>query len=444
MTLFDQFVTDFRGKKILILGLGLLGSSLGDAQLFAEIGCQLRITDLKQAENLKSSLDQLSGIKADYILGSHRTEDVDWADIVLRSAAVPWEHPVLIHARLQNKPVYMDASLFLEYARGVTSIGITGTRGKTTTTQLIFSAAKLTGKTVLLGGNVKDTATLPQLKLCQNPEQTTMVMELSSWQLQSFFDLKLSPHIAVLTNLYPDHLNIYRFLTEYYRDKKAIFLNQKKGDLVFFNNHVEEFKQWAHEAPGKICFFDTLDLPKDFTWSLKGEHNLQNLAAALAVGRALGIRESDLLNLFRHFEPIPYRLEVIRNLNGVTFINDTTSTTPTALIAALNATTSPEILIMGGTDKNLPLDELAAKLNQNKALTIIMLTGSGTAKLLPLIDSQKIKLVTKSLEDAVNLAYSIAIPGQNILFSPGFTSFGLFNNEYHRGDEFSRLVKLLG
>jgi UDP-N-acetylmuramoylalanine--D-glutamate ligase len=263
MTLIDQCTRDFSHQRILIFGLGLLGSNLGLARFFASMGCPLRITDLKTAAILKPSLDALSDIKAEYSLGKHRPQDIDWADIIIRSASVPWEHPLLNRARDQHKPIHMDAELFLTYTPGVTVIGITGTRGKTTTTSLIFELLKQTGRQLILGGNVKDVCTLPLIRTIKDPQNTIAVLELSSWQLQAFHNAKISPSLAVLTNLYPDHLNVYANIDSYYADKQAIYCYQKPSDMVLFNDRVSRFHDWAKVAPGKVQWYSDADLPPD-------------------------------------------------------------------------------------------------------------------------------------------------------------------------------------
>jgi UDP-N-acetylmuramoylalanine--D-glutamate ligase len=443
MTLFDQFVQDFQGKRVLIFGLGLLGSSLGDALLFAHIGCPLRITDTKSADILRPSLDKLRDVKADYILGVHRHEDIDWAQVIIRNAAVPWHHPLLEYARDLHKPVHMDVELFLRYARGVTTIGITGTRGKTTTTHLIYEILKNTSaQPLVLGGNVKDIATLPLLKSVTNPRDTRAVLELSSWQLQSFHSSHLSPNLAVITNLYPDHQNVYDSLTAYYSDKQAIYQYQKPGDVVFLNRHVKVFHEWAKSAHGKVIWFDPADLPSDLELPLRGIHNQENAAAAYQVGLYLGISSAAINNVLSNFSALPHRLETVRIIRGVTYVNDTTATTPVAAVVALKTVSSPVTLILGGSDKKLPIDDLVETVNQ-KADKVILLTGNGTERIKPLLNQKRIVIETDSLQVAVARAAHISPPGSTVLLSPGFTSFGLFQNEYHRGEEFIRIVNSL-
>lgn len=444
MTLFDEFVQDFRGRKVLIMGLGLLGSSLGDARLFAEIGCPLRITDLKSAADLAPSINALKDIKADFIFGAHRAEDIHWAEVIVRNAAVPWHHPLLALARQNKKPIVMDVSLFVQYARGVFTIGITGTRGKTTTTQLIYELIRQLApdRPCLLGGNIQDRSTLPFLKTLSHPSATLAVLELSSWQLQAFHACRLSPHFAVVTNLYPDHLNYYASLEEYYRDKQAIYLYQTAQDLVFFNRRVAEFQAWARQAPGQVAWYESAALPATLKPLLQGEHNRENLAAAWSVGTKLGFSPAAMVPVLAGFKPLPHRLAVVRVKNGLTFINDTTATTPIATQTALKTVTPPILIILGGSDKQLPLASMADTVN-TKADQVVLLKGTGTDRLKPLLNPQLIIEEVDNLPAALSAAVAHARPGSTVLFSPGFTSFGLFQNEYDRGNQFIKLVAAL-
>lgn len=437
---YDRFRQDFGGKKILILGLGLLGRGIGDARFFAEVGCPLRITDLKTAEQLQPALEVLQNIKAEYILGEHRREDIDWAEVVVRNAAVPIDHPMLLYAREKAVPVVMDTDLFVRYA-GINIIGITGTRGKTTTTEMIYKIFKdYYPYKVLLGGNVSGVASLELLKEIESPEMVA-VLELSSWQLQGFAEAGLSPQLAVVTNLYPDHLNAYESMEEYGADKQAIYRNQSPHDRVFFNRHqFDRFEGWANEAKSQVHWFEAGDLPKELVLKVKGTHNRENAAAALAVSMAMGIPKVKALLSLSEFAGVPYRLETVGEINGIKIINDTTATTPTATIKALEAMERPVVLIAGGSDKKLPVGELIQNIN-NRVKGVVLLTGNGTDRIVDSIKPELIGKMTSNLFEAFEAALSMAAPGETILFSPAFTSFGLFTNEFDRGEQFNRLAK---
>lgn len=442
-TPYNTLAADFKDRRVLIFGLGVLGSSVGVAQLLARFGCHLRITDLKSADLLQASLNKLKSVQATYVLGEHRAQDIDWAQIIVRGAAVPWHHPLLTRARSQGKPIVMDVQLFLYYAREVKTIGVTGTRGKTTTTHLIHNLCeRFSNKTVLLGGNVQDIATLPLLEKISHPSATLAILELSSWQLQACAAHHLSPNLAVLTNLFPDHLNSYPSLKVYYQDKQAIFLDQTAKDSVFFNSMVPAFKTWAKKAKSQVHWYAASDLPASLKLTLIGQHNRQNAAAAYAVANFLHFPQSPVLDQIAAFKPLPHRLSQVRIFQGVTYINDTTATTPVATQTALTSLPRPPIIIVGGSDKSLPIKDLIVALNTH-AKKIILLSGNGTDRLKPHLNQSLITLETTNLQTAVAQAAVQAQTGDTVLFSPAFTSFGLFANEYDRGDQFVKAVQQL-
>jgi len=229
MTDYKEF---FKGKRITILGLGLLGRGLGDVIFLAECGADLIVTDLKSEKELEPSLKKLRRFKnIRYTLGRHDPADFRGRDFILKAAGVPLDSQFIAEARKENTPVEMDASLFIKLAPPINFIGITGTRGKTTTTLLIFEILKAAEKKVYLGGNIKDAATLPLLAKVKKGDY--IVAELDSWQLQGFHDSKISPNVAVFTTFFDDHLIYYKGDSEkYFRDKEAIFRYQKSGDTL--------------------------------------------------------------------------------------------------------------------------------------------------------------------------------------------------------------------
>ncbi len=199
----------FKGKKVTIMGLGLLGKGIGDARFLAECGADVLVTDLKTKEQLAAALEELKDYKnITYVLGEHRLEDFRDRDFVIKGGGAPLDSIYIAEARKHKIPVEMDASLFAKHTEA-TIVGITGTRGKSTTTQAIYEILKTYYKkgTVFLGGNVRGTATLPLLLEAKKGD--VVVMELDSWQLQGFGEAQIAPHISVFTNFLPDHLNYY-------------------------------------------------------------------------------------------------------------------------------------------------------------------------------------------------------------------------------------------
>jgi UDP-N-acetylmuramoylalanine--D-glutamate ligase len=437
-----KFHADFHSKKILIFGLGLLGRGAGDARFFVSLGCPVRVTDLKSKAQLQASLAALDGLDLEYVLGKHRSQDIDWADVIIRNAAVPWDHPLLIRARELGKPVYMDTQLFVRYAN-IPIIGITGTRGKTTTSHMTHTLlSTLSDKKILLGGNISGRATLPLLADITQATATLAVLELSSWQLQAFKTAKISPHIAAVTNLYPDHLNTYKNMSEYIKDKQTITRFQTGRDHLIVNTRQKARVTAFLQTKAQVHWFDAADLPAGIALDIPGNHNRENAAAAIKIATLLGIKPAQSLPIIQHFPGVPFRLQHIATVNNIKIFNDTTSTTPTATAVALESFNRPVILILGGSDKKLPVSHLAKKIN-HYAKKVLLIPGDGTQRIEKLLLPQLVIAKSASVTKLVKIALAGAKPGDIILFSPGFTSFGTFSNEFDRGVQFNQAVAAL-
>lgn len=430
----------FTGKKVLIMGLGIQGGGLGAAKFFVEQGAQVTITDLKSAKELAASLEALAGLPVRYVLGKHDEEDFKSHDLVLRNPDVSRDSPYLAIARTHNIPIEMEEALFLKLLGRRDVIGITGTRGKTTTTMMIAAIFQSVDHHVIVGGNIRGVSTL-QL-LAQVQRSTKIVLELSSWQLQAFHDARISPQYSVITNVYPDHLNRYHSMDAYVADKKAIFLYQSAGDHLFLHKHNEYTAEFARDALGVVHLFDAQDT-HGWNLSVLGEHNRYNAAAARSTAQVFGIDEDDIRTSIEAFVGIPYRQEQIAAVGGVRFINDSASTTPEATLAALTALPSPIVLIAGGADKGLAYGILGDAIDQ-MVKAVVLLEGSGTDNLQAAIKHrERIRGRVASMQEAVAVAFRVSDPGDTIVLSPGFASFGLFRNEFDRGDQFREAVRHL-
>ncbi len=440
----QHFLDLVKGRRITVMGLGLLGRGLGDTLFLIECGAQVTVTDLKSAEQLAPSLAKLKGLPVKIKVGGHDEEDFISADMILRNADVPQHSPFLKLAQEHGVPVEMDESLFCKFFPGLV-VGVTGTRGKTTTTSLIYRILKSAGRKVHLAGNIMGTATLPLLQVVQPHDIVTL--ELSSWQLQGFHTAGISPQASVFTNIYPDHLNRYSGMEEYIQDKTAIYRYQKESDFCVFNKANPVTSRLAGEAPAKVSFFSVDDAPNDWETRLPGTHNLENVASAVVTSRLLGVHDAVIRHAVESFRGVRYRLESLGTKHGVEFVNDTTSTTPVSGIAALNAFESREILLIaGGADKKLDLSDFA-RVAARMATRIALLQGSATPelhkKLLEHGASSKIDGIFSDLKSATLTLLANARPGQVVLFSPACASFGMFNNEFHRGDTFFRIFEEL-
>jgi len=444
------------------MGLGLLGRGVGDAKFLAECGADLLVTDLKTEEELKTSLEQLkefSNIK--FVLGEHRLEDFRDRDLVIRAAGIPLNSPYTEEAQKNNIPVKMSTALFVKLSNTKT-IGITGTKGKSTTTHLIENILKESGKKFFLGGNVRGLATLPLLKEVE--ENDLVLMELDSWQLQGFGYDEISPNISVFTNLMNDHMNYYKGDTQQYFDDKAnIFKYQKEGDILITSSKTKKIidEKFNREIKSKIIITDAEDVPPDWNPIILGNHNKESIAFVIKASEALGIDEEAIKRGVETFKGVPARLELIREVNGIKYYNDTTATTTDAAIAALQSllprpglvnkagpwsgvsgvSGTGIVLLAGGSDKELKFEEFVEEM-EGRVKKLILFKGNATDKILELLERDQFDfVVVDSMDKAFEEAQKVAEEGDIVLLSPGATSFGIFKNEFDRGDQFVELVK---
>lgn len=429
----------FKDKKILILGLGLNEGGVGSARFFAKNGAHVRVTDLKTREVLKSSLDKL-GVFPDieYILGEHRYEDIDWADIIIRNPALRPDNEYRVYAEKSGKPVETDVGIFLQFVSPSQMIGVTGTKGKSTTSSLIYYALKDRFEEVILAGNIGKSV-LDSLDVIS--DQTKIVLELSSFQLEACAKHHVSPHIAVITNILPDHLNYYSSMDEYSEAKKVIGLYQTSQDWLFVqkDDSMVDTKQFLAEIKSQITRFSVDDLPEDFEPALLGDHNLANYAAALKVALQLGLSQEQALESMNRFEGNEFRLQLIKKINGIKIYNDSASTMPDSTIKALEAIKSP-VLIVGGMDKGLPYEKLAHEIDR-RVKAVYFIDGTATEKLRPLLQHRNIIRSIYTDFDALLKDLKLELKeGDTILFSPAATSFNFFQNEFDRGRKFNLAI----
>jgi UDP-N-acetylmuramoylalanine--D-glutamate ligase len=461
--------SDLEGKKITIMGIGLHGGGIAAVRFFAEAGAKVIATDMKTEKELAPSLEKLKDLKnVQLVLGQHRIEDFENVDLVVKGPGVPWTSKHIQAALKKKIPIEMDSSIFFKLCK-LPIIGITGTKGKTTTSTLIAEILKAAGEKVFTAG-IGQKPVLDALDKIGETKEGVVVFELSSWRLSALGREKLSPQIAVITNIFPDHLNYYGTMEKYIADKKYIFSHQKPEDYVVLNHDNEASGELADEAKSKTIFFSTEKINCENcifiengkivhkTGSaqqeicdlndikLRGGHNIGNILAAVAATSAYGVEPAKICEAVKNFKGVPHRLEFVREIDKVKYVNDTAATMPDAAIAGLNSFSEKIILIAGGADKNLDFKEFAKSISE-KVKSLILLQGEATEKIkseLAKINSEKkVDSEFDSMEKAVVRARNIAGPGDVILLSPGAASFGLFLNEFDRGDKFREAVRKL-
>ena len=443
-----DFASFFKAKKITVMGLGLLGRGVGDVAFLAEAGADLIVTDLKTTTQLADSVEKLrrySNIR--FVLGEHRLEDFEGRDMILVAAGVPNDSPYLAHARASGVRLVQSAALFAELSK-VPMIGITGTRGKSTTTAMIAHIIEMvTGEQVIKGGNIRGVSNLQLLK--EVKEDSLAVFELDSWQLQGFGWSGISPQVAVFTTFMDDHLNYYKGDTNaYFADKANIFIHQDDDGVLVTTPEV--FERAQRFTTGRditlgqeVILADASMIPDDAILSMPGEHNRLNAALALAACRSIGLADEEIFDALASFPGVEGRLQLLAIQDGVKIYNDNNATTPQATIAGLEALDDEKrniVLIAGGADKNIDVLPLAEAI-ESHCKAVFFLPGSGTERITPLLQDSSAKIfVVTDLKEALSAARNNATEGDILLFSPAFASFGLFTNEYDRNDQFVALV----
>ncbi len=433
-----DFRAYFKGKRVTIMGLGLLGRGIGDAAFLSECGALVTVTDMKDETKLADSLAQLKTYpNITYHLGGHIESDFTNTDLVIKAAGVKQDSPYIQAARDAGVPIAMSTALFAKFAVeiGATIVGVTGTRGKSTVSHMVYHSLIHAGKRAVLGGNIRGVSTLAMLPDIYAGD--IAVLELDSWQLQGFGDLSLSPHISVFTNLMPDHQNYYADMDAYFADKANIFLFQKNGDSLFVGEEVEERVRAAHPPIEPTVVGE---LAPDWELRILGIHNRVNASFAAAALFRLGLTSEAIRAGLESFDGVEGRLQYMGLAGGVRVFNDNNATTPEATLAALRSLDQGRrdiVLIAGGADKNLNLDALVSEI-QKTCKAVFLLQGSGTDRIKPLLNDP---MVFQSLETAVDSAFEVAEFGDSVLFSPAFTSFSSYTNEYERNDHFLSLVR---
>lgn len=459
-------MTKYDGKNVLIIGAARQGLAL--ARFLVKQGAHVTLNDRLNPEQLEFEMKQLSGTNVRWVLGEHPVNLLDGIDFLCVSGGVPLTLPLIVTAAQKGIPITNDSQIFMEEVKAPV-VGITGSAGKTTTTTIIgriaaqhFSAPRK----IWVGGNIGN----PLIEYLADITETDLViLELSSFQLEL---ISISPHLSAVLNITPNHLDRHTDMQAYIDAKSRILAYQKHGDIAVLNRDDPEAWKLRSMVRGRLVSFGkdktSASEPQVFVqngaiWAeengnlhklvetasikLRGAHNLLNVLAACSIAWSLNFTPSSIKAGIEGFNGVDHRLQLVRELNGVRWYNDSIATAPERTIAALLSFDEPLILLLGGRDKNLPWEPLAKIVHQR--VEHVILFGEAVEKIAAAIEQPKagecLQSVTRvnTLQEALEQADRLAIPGDTVLLSPGGTSYDAFKDFAERGEAFINWVNSL-
>ncbi|HUU58513.1 MAG TPA: UDP-N-acetylmuramoyl-L-alanine--D-glutamate ligase [Phycisphaerae bacterium] len=423
------------GKRITVAGLGRFGGGVGVTRWAYSQGARVTVSDKAGPDRLAESIRALEGLDVTLHLGGHLAGDFLDTDLLVVNPAIPKDHPLLLEAIGKGVPRTTEINLFLERCRAPV-VAVTGSIGKSTTTAMIGQILA-TRFAAHVGGNI-GRSLLEDLPAIARDH--VVVLELSSFQLEDLPLVGVGPHVAVVTNLKPNHLDRHKTMAAYADAKKNIFRFQSPEDVLILNASDKEVASWGSEAPGKVATFDPAGEP--FALAVPGAHNQANAQAAWAAAEQFGIDRPAAAAALRAFAGLPHRLQFVAERRGVRYYNDSKCTTPDGAIVALGAFEAGKIvLIAGGYDKGVGFDEFAAAVAARaKALVAL---GATREKILAAVAAQGSPVRVEradDLRDAVGKAAALAAPGDVVLLAPACASFDMFLNYEQRGEQFTWIV----
>lgn len=458
----QEFNTYLKNRKVAVIGLGV--SNLPLLDYLYKMSSNVTVFDDRDMEQIpKDIIDKITKYAFGFSFGENNLEKLIGFDIIFRSPSCMPTRKELVLEEQKGAIVTTEIEMLMEMAP-CKIIGVTGSDGKTTTTSLIYEIVKKAGITVHLGGNIGYPLFT---KLAEINEEDVIVLELSSFQLMN---MTVSPDIAVITNISPNHLNIHKDYEEYIEAKKNIFKNQKEDGILVLNYDNEITRDCKKDANGKVVYFsskekleDGVIVDKDVIKEcedrirkhiistkdihLRGIHNYENVSAAIAATKSF-IDMDTIVSTVNDFKGVEHRIEFIRELDGVKWYNDSIGTSPTRTMAGLNSFDEGIVLIAGGYDKHLDYEPLAKPIVEKvKSLILIGQTSEKIYKVVTdeLQEQGKELDIYKCSEfkEIVEVARKVAKLGQVVLFSPASASFDLFKNFAERGNRFKELVNKL-
>lgn len=442
--------------RLVILGGG--ESGVGTAILGKQKGFEVFVSD--KGEIKEKYKEVLEHFEIEWESGDHTEAKILNADVVMKSPGIPDKAPLVKALVAKGIPVISEIEFASKYT-DATVIGITGSNGKTTTTMMTYHLLKEGGLNVGMAGNIGDSFA----KMVAEKDMDQYVLEISSFQLDGIVDFK--PHIAVITNITPDHLDRYEYKFEnYIASKFRIAMNQDKKDYLIYDADDEVMESWLKKNPvqSKLVPFSvkkkleegawledktiqiklehkTLEMSTDIL-ALEGQHNVKNTMAASMAALLVKVRKETIRQSIQSFQGVPHRLEKVLKINHVEYINDSKATNVNATFYALDGIKKPIVWIAGGVDKGNDYAELMP-LVREKVKAIICLGMDNTKLKESFGNVIDLMVETYSMEEAVKVAYKVAERGDAVLLSPACASFDLFKNYEDRGDQFKAAIKNL-
>ncbi len=455
-------IDELEGKRVIILGLARQGKAL--ARFAAGVGAEVLVSDTRTAEQLRTEIEELEDLPVELALGEHPMAILEGADVLAISGGVPLDLPIIKEARQRGIALTNDSLEFMKRFPG-TVIGITGSAGKTTTTALTGAMIQASGRRTWIGGNIGRPliSELPKMD-----SDDVVVQELSSFQLELW---TRSPQIAAVLNITPNHLDRHKTMATYTAAKSNIFRFQSGADVAVisaddegvqvlrdlvngrlrkFSLHLE-VEDGAFIRQGKVWLADG-----DKEWAvcdldlilLRGWHNILNVLASSVLADSVGVAGEAMRQAIATFAGVEHRLELVRTINGVQYVNDSIATAPERAIAALDSFSEPLVLLAGGRDKDMVWETWAQRVRER--VKAVILFGELGALLERALSQDSAGLKTRpemakvtTLAEAVKMASWLAEPGDVVLLAPGGTSFDAYKDFAERGEEFRDLVHQL-
>ena len=461
MSTIAEYLASLEGKSVAVIGMGVSNTPL--IRMLLRAGVKVTVCDKAAREQIAERADELESLGAKFQLGPDYLEKLSRFDVIFRTPGLSPNHPSVKEAVEKGSVLTSEMELFFRLCP-CKIIAVTGSDGKTTTTTLISEFLKKAGYNVYVGGNI-GRPLLPDVS--DMVPEDMVVVELSSFQLMT---MEQSPNVAVFTNLSPNHLDYHHTMEEYTRAKKNIYLHQSKNDRAVFNYDNDITRQLAQEAPGKVMLFSrksTLEegvyLRDNTIWLtndmgsrevlpladivIPGVHNIENYMAAIAAVDGL-VPDKYVRAVAKRFTGVEHRIELVRELDGVKYYNDSIGTSPTRTMACLASFNQKLIIIAGGYDKGVPFTQLGAEMVKKvKRLVLCGATAPAIRKAVEeapgFADSGMELVETKTLDEAVQAARAGAVPGDVVVLSPACAAFDQFKNFMERGKYFKQLVNAL-